>query len=132
MGQPLYKYIVRGLLNRLLPRPALTTSLPSSGRASFVRQADERRYVLHLLYGPPQVRGKDVRLDDGSSRVMEMIEDLPAIGPVQAGVRLPTKPSRVFDAVTGNPVSWTANDDGSVEVTIPSLRIHAAIVFEGV
>ena len=32
MGQPLYKYIVRGLINRLMPDPAVVTSLPSSGR----------------------------------------------------------------------------------------------------
>ncbi|HTM79294.1 MAG TPA: alpha-L-fucosidase, partial [Devosia sp.] len=32
MGQPLYKYLVRGLLEKLLPDPALTTDLPSSGR----------------------------------------------------------------------------------------------------
>ncbi len=131
MGQPLYKYIVRGLLNRLLPRPALSTSLPSSGRASLVRQANEKRHVMHLLYGPPQVRGKDVRLDDGSSRVMEMIEDLPAIGPVHASVRLPSTPTRVFDALTGSAVAWTSGPDGAIEVTIPSLHIHTAIVFEG-
>ena len=101
MGQPLYKYMVRGLLNRLLPKPALETSLPSSGRATLTRQVSETRHVLHLLYGPPQVRGKDVRVDDGSSRQMEMIEDLPAIGPVTARVRLPAMPRRVFDAITG-------------------------------
>jgi hypothetical protein len=131
MGQPLYKYIVRGLLSRLLPKPAMTTSLPSSGRATLVRQADEKRHVLHLLYGPPQVRGKDVPLDDGSSRVMEMIEDLPAIGPIHAAVRLPATPSRVFDAITGEPVQWSSSNDGAIEVTVPSLRIHTAIVFEG-
>ena len=131
MGQPLYKYMVRGLLSRLLPKPALSTSLPSSGRASLVHQANEKRHVLHLLYGPPQVRGKDVRLDDGTSRMMEMIEDLPAIGPVHASVRLPTTPRRVFDAISGQSLEWASNGDGGIEITIPSLRIHAAIVFEG-
>ena len=51
MGQPLYKYIVRGLINRLMPDPAVVTSLPSSGRAALNVQADDRRHVLHLLYG---------------------------------------------------------------------------------
>ncbi|MFN3401169.1 MAG: alpha-amylase family protein, partial [Ferrovibrio sp.] len=34
VGQPLYKYLVRGLIDRLVPRPALTTDLPSAGRAT--------------------------------------------------------------------------------------------------
>ena len=77
LGQPLYKYIIRGLLDRLLPNRFLVTDLPSSGRATLTHQSRENRHILHLLYAPPQVRGKDVRLDDGSWRVMEMIEDVP-------------------------------------------------------
>ncbi|MEO8884139.1 MAG: beta-galactosidase trimerization domain-containing protein [Devosia sp.] len=130
MGQPLYKYIVRGLLNRLLPAPALETSLPSGGRASLTFQANENRHIVHLLYGAPQVRGKAIPLDDGSSRVMEMIEDIPTLGPVTAAVRLPSTPRRVYDALSGKEVAWAARDDGAIEVTIPSLHIHTALVFE--
>jgi len=130
MGQPLYKYIVRGLLNRFIPAPAFETDLPSSGRASLTFQSAEKRHVLHLLYGAPQVRGKDVRGDDGSSRVMEMIEDLPTLGPVSATVRLPGSPRRVYDALTGEDIPWSTRDDGAVSVTLPSLRIHRAVVFE--
>ena len=60
MGQPLYKHVVRGLLDRLLPDPILVTDLPSAGRATLTRQGERNRHVLHLLYGPPQVRGKRV------------------------------------------------------------------------
>jgi hypothetical protein len=123
MGQPLYKYVVRGLLDRLIPDPAMVTDLPSSGRATLTQQIGQHRHILHLLYGPPQIRGKDVRGDDGSTRVMEMIEDIPSIGPVTAKVRLPSTPSRVYDALTGT--------DGTVSVTVPRLRIHTAVVFEG-
>jgi hypothetical protein len=131
VGQPLYKYIVRGLLNRLLPDQALLTDLPSAGRATLTRQAAEKRHVLHLLYATPQVRGKDVRSDDEPSRVMEMIEDVPAIGPVTSRLRLPQPPSRVFDAMTGDEMDWTTNASGQVEVTVSRLRIHTALVFEG-
>ncbi|CAB3789331.1 alpha-amylase family protein [Pararobbsia alpina] len=130
MGQPLYKYVVRGLLDRLLPDTALTTDLPSAGRATLMRQAGKNRHILHLLYATPQIRGKDVRGDDGSSRVMEMIEDVPAIGPVTAAVRLDGAPSRVYDALTGRDLTWTRGEDGRVSVTLPRLHIHAAVVFE--
>jgi hypothetical protein len=131
MGQPLYRYMVRGLLNRLLRNPVLTTDLPSSGRAALALQADRNRHVLHLLYGPPQVRGKRVPVEGGSTRVIEMIEDIPAIGPVTASVRFPNPPSRVYDAQSGEDVGWSQGADGAVKVTVPRLHIHAALVFEG-
>lgn len=131
MGQPLYKYVVRGLLNRLLPDPVLTTDLPSAGRASLAKQEHRKRHILHLLYGPPQIRGKRVPTPGGAVRVMEMIEDIPAIGPVRASIRLPTPPGRVYDALTGEEIAWSNGDLGTVTVTVPRLHIHAAVVFEG-
>jgi hypothetical protein len=130
MGQPLYKYLVRGLLEKLLPDPALTTDLPSAGRATLARQEAQGRHVLHLLYGPPQVRGKAAPSGE-STRVMEMIEDIPAIGPVSATVRLPNPPTRVYDALSGEDVAWNEAGQGAYRVAVPSLRIHTAIVFEG-
>lgn len=129
MGQPLYKYIIRGLLDRLLPDAAIVTDLPSSARATLTQQAAHKRHILHLLYGAPQVRGKAVPTDTGT-RVMEMIEDIPTLGPVTASVRLPRSPSRVYDAITGAEVPFT-NGGNRIEIKLPSLRIHSAIVFEG-
>jgi len=130
-GQPLYKYVVRGLIRRLMPDPVLSTDLPSAGRATLARQEAEKRHVLHLLYGAPQVRGKAVPTDTGT-RVLEMIEDIPAIGPVTARVKLAGTPSRVYDALTGEDVAWTAEDGGRIAVTLPRLHIHSALVIEGV
>ncbi|MBZ9937281.1 alpha-L-fucosidase [Mesorhizobium sp. BR1-1-16] len=133
-GQPLYKYIVRGLIRRLMPDPVLETDLPSSGRVALAHQAAENRHVLHLLYGSPQVRGKAVptAFERGQKRVLEMIEDIPAIGPVTASLRLPAKPGRIYDAMTGADVDWRMLDDGRVQVTLPRLHIHSALVLEGV
>jgi hypothetical protein len=130
MGQPLYKYMVRGLISRLLPEPAIITDLPSSGRATLTRQQQPGRHILHLLYGAPQVRGKAVPNGEGGFRAMEMIEDLPTLGAVSASVRLPAEPSRVYDAMTGDDLAFSYAK-GRASVTIPSLRIHAAVVFEG-
>jgi hypothetical protein len=130
MGQPLYKYVIRGLLDRLLPDRALSTDLPSGGRATLTRQEDQKRHVLHLLYGAPQVRGKSVPTGDGGFRVMEMIEDIPTLGPVTSKLRLAKRPSRVLDAITGAELPFSETDDGRISVTVPSLRIHTALVFE--
>lgn len=129
VGQPLYKHVVKGLLSRLLPKPALTTDLPSAGRATLTHQADRSRHILHLLYGPPQVRGKAIPNGEGT-RVMEMIEDIPAIGPVSAVVRLPRAPKRAYEAVTGQDLAFKELGDGTYGITLDRLHIHAAIVFE--
>jgi hypothetical protein len=131
VGQPLYKYLVRDLVERLMPNPVLRTDLSSSGRASLSEQADRKRHILHLLFAAPTVRGKQVPTFDGRTRVMEMIEDVQAIGPVRSSVRLPQPPNRAYDAITGEDVPLEDSGNGYYSVTLPSLRIHAAIVFEG-
>ncbi|GHA23870.1 hypothetical protein GCM10007989_19340 [Devosia pacifica] len=129
MGQPLYKYVLRGLLQRLLPEALITSDLPSSGRATLTEQSSQNRHVLHLLYGPPQVRGKSVPTADGE-RLMEMIEDIPALGPISASVKLPRAPVRVYEAVSGEELAWAQTGDGRFSVDLPGLHIHAAVVFE--
>jgi hypothetical protein len=128
VGQPLYRHVIRGLLKRLLPNPVLQTSLPTAGRASLTRQ--NGRHILHLLCGFPQIRGKALP-SNGTTRVMEMIEDIPALGPVSATLRLPKAPMRAYDAISQEAVEWADNADGSYTVHLPGLHIHRAVVFEG-
>ncbi len=129
VGQPLYRHLVEALLRRLLPDPVLATDLPSAGRATVARQEDRSRHIVHLLYGPPQVRGKAIPQGEGT-RVMEMIEDIPAIGPVTASVRLPTPPRRAYEAISGQELEITETEAGRYAVTLDRLHIHAAVVFE--
>lgn len=131
IGQPLYKYLVHGLIERLMPDPVIRTDLSSSGRASLTRQARQKRHILHLLFGAPTVRGKEVPTFDGRKRFMEMIEDIQSIGPVRSSVRLPQPPSRAYEALTGAELAVKDEGDGYYAVTLQHLHIHAAIVFEG-
>jgi hypothetical protein len=43
---------------------------------------------------------------------------------------LPKPPKRVYDALSGADVAWTAAPGGEIEVRIPGLKIHTALVFE--
>lgn len=126
MGQPLYKYVVGGLLSRLLPEARIVSSLPSSARAVLTHQPDQNRYVAHLLYGAPQVRGKDVPAGDGTTRVMEMIEDVPALGAIDLSLKLDRRPNRVTDALTGEELAF-AFDGDRVKLTLTGLHIHRAL-----
>ena len=132
MGQPLYKYIVRGLLDRLLPDPALDNR-PAIGRPRHAHPAGRAEAGTSCICSTVRRRcaASACRSTTARTRVMEMIEDIPAIGPVSARVRLPQAPARVYDALTGEDVAWKRRDDGAVEVTVPRLHIHAAVVFEG-
>lgn len=131
-GQPIYRRLVEALLRRFLPDPAFTTDMATTGRATLTRQAAPAgdRHILHLWYGAPTVRGRGAWGEDGNYRVMEMIEDIPALGPVTAQVRLPNPPARVHDALTGQTIQSRQLPDGRTEVTLTGLRIHAAVVFE--
>jgi hypothetical protein len=130
VGQPIYRYIVDALIEKLMPEPIVTADLPSAGRLSLTHQEDKKRHVLHLLYGAPQLRGKAMPMDAGGTRTMEIIEDIPTIGPISARVRLPQNPVRLYDVLSGEPLDWTLAADGAVQVTVPRMRIHAALAFE--
>ncbi len=74
-------------------RPSLPIC-PRQGGHTLTQQQQPGRHILHLLYGAPQVRGKAVpNAERVAYRVMEMIEDIPALGPVSASVRLAVVPS---------------------------------------
>jgi hypothetical protein len=133
IGQPLYKYLVDALISKLMPDPVATTSLPSSGRFSLVRQPRHKRLVAHLLYGAPQVRGQAVSITwKPVPRLMEMIEDVPTLGPVTLSVRVNGKPTRVVDGITGETLEYEQDEHGRVIVRLPSIEIHRAVVLEGI
>ena len=127
MGQPLYKYLIRGLIHRLMPDPLVESTLPSSARVVVTRQ--EGRHVVHLLYGAPQVRGRRIPDPDHGVRVMEMIEDIPRLGPFTLRLRRLPGVVRVYDAPTGSPLDWI-EEGGTVRIEVPDLHIHRAIVVE--
>ncbi|UXN73259.1 hypothetical protein N8D56_20325 [Devosia sp. A8/3-2] len=54
---------------------------------------------------------------------MEMIEDIPAIGPVSATVRLPSRPTRAYEAVSGRDLDLQDLGDGTYGVT-PGSAAH--------
>lgn len=125
-GQPIYRNLVVSLIRYFLPDPAFETDLATTARATLTRQGE--RHILHLWYGAPTVRGRGAWGEDGKTRVMEMIEDIPALGPVIARLRLPKAPSRVHDSSRDLP--FLQLPDGRIEVTLPGLHIHAMVVCE--
>jgi hypothetical protein len=84
--------------------------------------------VLHLLYAAPQTRGDAVPSQGGATRPIEMIEDIPAIGPIAVKLRLPRAPGRAYTVTSGEPLPIEVDTDGCVSFSVPRLHIHEAVV----
>ncbi|SDR47947.1 alpha-amylase family protein [Pseudovibrio sp. Tun.PSC04-5.I4] len=128
-GQPLYKYLIRGLISRLLPQQMIGTELPSAARLSLMEQKAEERQVLHVLYAPTQLRGSGIAYNDGQTRAIEIIEDAPELKDAKAWVRTETAPADVTCAYTGKTLPWSYDGlDKKLHIVFPSLHIHGAAV----
>ncbi len=127
-GQPLLKYAFRGALNRLLPHRRVGAGLPSSGRLSLMRDDRKGRYLLHLLYGQPQLRGHKVNGWRGNQPI-EIIEDVVPLFNVSAFLILRTEPKQVYSAYGNNELDWRYRE-GRLEIEIEKLDLHELIVIE--
>jgi len=95
----------------------LADLLPSAGRVSLMHQPGQRRYVAHLLYGPPLQRGRCL-----------VIEDLPALYDVPLTVRVPQAIAAAYLVPGRTPLALTHRD--GVGVIVPRMQGHQAVVFE--
>ena len=128
-GQPLLKYLFRGALNRLLPERKLRVKLPSSGRVSLMRQELEKRWLLHLLFAQPQLRGSKHPYPDGRERPIEIIEDVVPVRNIPCRLSLDREPRRVYSAYSGQAIPY-GFEDGILEFTVGELYIHELVVIE--
>jgi hypothetical protein len=117
-GARLHRDLFLNALARLYSKPMVRTKLPSAGRVNLLHQPRHRRYVAHLLYGPPLQRGRCL-----------VIEDLPKLSDVPLWLRVPHKIKRVRLPVPGKALS-ASRVGGAVRVTVPEVVGHQVVVFE--
>ncbi|MEM9629786.1 MAG: alpha-amylase family protein [Pseudomonadota bacterium] len=128
-GQVLYKYLLRGMLNRVYCERLMGTDLPSAARLSLMNQSAEHRQILHVLYAPTQLRGAGMKYNDGQTRPVEIIEDAPEIDGATAWIKTDAAPAKVTCAYTGQEVRWTHDSEhGRLLLSIPRFHIHTALV----
>ena len=117
-GARLHRDLFFNALSLIHKNPMVTTELPSAGRISLLHQKDNKRYVVHLLYGPPIKRGR-----------CEVIEDLPFLYNVPVQVDLPQKIKRVYSIPDMKEMLFTQKK-GKISVNVPEFQCHTGIVFE--
>jgi hypothetical protein len=120
-GVRTYKQLFLNALRRLMPEKLVETDAPTTARITLLRQPHEgNRTVVHLLHYIPEQRYREI----------QTIEDVIPLHNVRLDAALEGKPSRVYLAPEGTDLdfSWNA---GRVRLTIPEVRGHAMVVFEG-
>ncbi|ETT56387.1 hypothetical protein C162_01769 [Paenibacillus sp. FSL R7-269] len=120
-GSLILKELVLHALSRLLPQPSLRTNLPARGITTLQYQQAEQRYVNHLLYAAPSLKGR-----------IEVIEDLVPLHDITVSLRLPSPGPvhRVYLAPAMTELPFTFNQDSEITYTLPYLENHQMVVVE--
>lgn len=120
-GHLILKEMVLHALARLLPQPSLSCDLPARGIATLQYQQGENRYINHLLYATPVLKGH-----------VEVIEDIVPLRDVSVGLRLPSQASvkRVYLAPSMEELPYTVNNQDEINYTVPYLDNHQMVVLE--
>ena len=107
------------------------TNLPSQGRMTLMKQEEERRYILHLLYVNTINRGSRMEMSGGNVRntsTIEVIEELNPAENVIASVKLPETVRKITLEPQGAELPVRLKD-GRYEVRLDRLVCHQMLVF---
>ena len=118
IGSKVHRDLFRNVLDLVHQDPIVKVSLPSSGRVNLLHQPESNRYVVHLLYAVPIQRG-----------IAQVIEDLVPLYDIPVKTKLPEKVSRAY-TIPGNEELEITEKDGYLEVVVPKLLCHQAVVYE--
>jgi hypothetical protein len=112
------RWLMSGLIDRLLPEAMVRVKAPSSTEVSVMRQ--KGRTIVHLLQYCPERRGKD----------LDVIEDIVPLFNVEMSLKSKRKPSRVY-LLNPKPTSIDFQWDGKrANVVVPRVLGHEMIIFE--
>lgn len=117
-GARVHRQLFLNALRLIHTNPLVRVEMPSAGRVSLLHQPAHHRYVVHLLYGPPLLRGRCL-----------VIEDLVPLYRVPLELRVPQPITRAYLIPRQEPVEMERTE-GIIKVTVPEVRCHQAVVFE--
>ncbi len=93
--------------------------IPDRAVATYTRQENEKRNLLHLLYAHTTVRGRNT----------EVIEDTVPLYNVECSVKYSSKPSKVKLVPSGEEIDFEY-DGSAVKFTVPKVDIHQMVAIE--
>lgn len=96
-----------------------------------MRQADENRDVIHLLYANTILRGGQLQLSGGtlnSRGAVEVIEDLNDLFNVKLSLRIRRPVREVTLEPEGVSIDFITDESGRLNLTVPKLNCHQMVV----
>ncbi len=132
-GAVALKYFVAKVLRQLLDGgPAIESNLPSSARVTLMRQAEHRRFVLHVLHAVPMPRGGPMTLSGGTTFAagarIEVVEELLPLRNVEIALRLPAPCRRVTLEPEGKEIPIERRGERII-VRLDEVTCHRMVVF---
>ncbi|MHC4885733.1 MAG: beta-galactosidase [Planctomycetota bacterium] len=127
-----YKDYVLKAIKRLLGEDlSFTSTMPSMARMNLNEQAEEKRYILHLLYANTINRGGPMQLSGGNLSAagcsIEVIEELMPLNDVQVEIKLPKKVKNITLEPQGTALPFE-EIAGRVKLTVDSFTCHQMVV----
>lgn len=124
-AQGIYRDVVVHALEQFLGSLPTTSSLPSAGRLSLMKQEEQERYVFHALYAQPVKRGNAV-LPRWGIHSIEVIEDILPIRDVACSVKLKENIQEAKLVPSGAVIPFE-QDGEQVRFKIPQLECHQMV-----
>lgn len=117
-GAEYHRRYFRFLLEQLYRAECVRVELPTQGRIHLVENSEKKRYILHLLYGPPIQRGH-----------VSVVEDFPVLYQIPVKLRVPRMPSRAACVPQGQIIPLKQEGDW-ITFRVPELKGHQIIQLE--
>ncbi|OHB47780.1 MAG: hypothetical protein A2Y10_13310 [Planctomycetes bacterium GWF2_41_51] len=129
-GAVAYKEYIINALNLLLNESTVKINLPSIGRVTLMKQKEQSRYVLHLLYANTISRGGSMNLSGGTvagkAISVEVIDDLLPLYDLKVSLSIPEKIKSVICVPESSKLEFSQKAD-CVEFVLPKLQCHQMI-----
>ena len=115
---PLTRAFIGEVVQRLAPRLDVEIKAPVCIDAALRRKGQRR--IIHLVN-----RGSGIPNQPNNGAV----DEIPRVGPIRIRLRSGVKPRRVSLAFEKGGLFWSYRR-GSVSITVPAVRLHAAVIVE--
>lgn len=131
-GQPIMRAWLANALQIAGYSAPIRTAMPTAGKITVTEQWLESgpRTVVHLVYGPSQLRGNGVRYPEGHVLPVEIIDDVPPLHDIEVRIRLRQEPSRVHVVMGDEELPWRRVGEEFI-FAVPRIEVHEAIAIEG-
>ncbi len=117
-GARIHRDLFINALNLLREHPLVETEMPSMGRMNLLKQADQKRYVVHLLYASPIQRGS-----------VRVVEDLVPLFNTPLTIDVEESIKKAYLIPSGKKLKLKKSG-AKLKLLVPEFTCHTGIVLE--